>query len=230
MNPSSGRSRNAPAISSKAESVTSADPVCSEPASIWSMAWSSCSMSACSAMGALHLSPQALYCAELKLFHRSFAPPELLGDLPDAFLLDEAHVDHPELRFRKAVHQLEQQGAVFGIGGNGGLGLLRRIADLPVLTSSSSPPRRARRFPSTTRQRASPATQTFGFLRELRERHRLSDLQPGDGRRPAGRRRHTRDRSSARTGRQSGMGRAGRPRLASFRHSPYSWVFRASPR
>ena len=88
-------------------------------------------MSACSAMGALHLSPQALNCAELKLLHRSLAPPEFLGNLPDAFLLHEAHVNHPELRFRKPVHQLEQHGAVFDFGGNGGFGLLRRIADLP---------------------------------------------------------------------------------------------------
>src|SRR5437870_2496337 len=96
------------------------------------MAWSSCSMSARSGMGALHLSPQALNGTELQLLHRALAPPEFLGNLPDAFLLHETHVNHPELRFRKPVHQLEQYGAVFDFGGNGGFVLPRRIAGLPA--------------------------------------------------------------------------------------------------
>ena len=38
------------------------------------------------------------------MLHRAFAPPECLSDFPNAFLLHEPHVNHPELRFRKAVH------------------------------------------------------------------------------------------------------------------------------
>src|SRR5262245_64225347 len=96
------------------------------------MARSSCSMSGRSGMGALHLSPQALNCAELKLLHRALAAAEFLCNFPDALLLHEAHVNHTELRFRKPAHQLEQHGAVFDFGGNSGFGLPRRTAGLPA--------------------------------------------------------------------------------------------------
>src|SRR6516225_6109391 len=61
-------------------------------------------------MCALPLSPQALDGAELKLFDRAFASPELCGNFTNAFLLNKAHMNHTELRFREPVHQLKQDG------------------------------------------------------------------------------------------------------------------------
>src|SRR5262249_57192668 len=120
-----------PAISIKAESVESAGRVCLVPASIASMASSSRSMSGRSGMGALHLSPQALNCTELKLLDSTLAPAEFLGYLANALLLHEPHVNHAELGLWKPVHQLEQHGAVFDFGGNCGFGLPHRISGLP---------------------------------------------------------------------------------------------------
>src|SRR3989442_967332 len=161
LNRSSGRSRNVPAISIKAESVGSADPVCLAPASIPSMAWSSCSMSARSGMGALHLSPKTLNCTELKLLHRALAPPEFLGNLPDAFLLHEAHVNHSELRFRKPVHQLEQHGAAFDFGGNGGFWVPPPIARLPARALSVVGPDARGGPPPPPRKKHPPPPELF---------------------------------------------------------------------
>ena len=81
-------------------------------------------------MGALDLSPQALYGAELKLLDSSFAPPKLKGDLTDALLLDEAQLNHAVLRFREPVHQLEKHGGAVDFSGCRGFGLGRRMAGL----------------------------------------------------------------------------------------------------
>src|SRR5258707_104222 len=74
------------------------------------MAWSSNSSSARSGMSALHLCPQILDGPKLQLFNGPLAAAQRLGDLPDALLLHEAHMNHAELCFRKPIHQLEQHG------------------------------------------------------------------------------------------------------------------------
>src|SRR5262245_21608232 len=134
LNPSSGKSRNLTAISIKAESVgppaalPSAEVL--EPESIASIAWSSCSMSGRSAMRVLHLSAQVLDCAELKLLNGTLAAPEFDGNLANALLFHEAHVNHSELGFRQPGHQLEQHGGVFDFSVNGGFRLRGKIARL----------------------------------------------------------------------------------------------------
>src|SRR3982751_621299 len=61
-----------------------------------------------SGMSTLHLSPETLNRAKLQLFHGALAAAHFAGDLSNALLLHKAHVNHPELRLRKPVHQLEQ--------------------------------------------------------------------------------------------------------------------------
>src|SRR5436190_14253507 len=99
LKPSSGMYCRVAAISTKP-----AGPSGAMPFSTASMARSSCSMSARSGTGDLHLSAQALDGTELKLLHGSFAAPQFLRNLADAFLLHEAQMNYAELRFRKPVH------------------------------------------------------------------------------------------------------------------------------
>src|SRR5262249_43089539 len=54
------------------------------------------------------LHPQALQSPELQLFHRTFGPPQRLGDLADSFLLRKSHCDHAPLILGKLIDQTKQ--------------------------------------------------------------------------------------------------------------------------
>src|SRR5258705_10798934 len=95
-----------------------------------SIAWSSNSSSARSGMSALHLSPEILNGPKLQLFDSAFAAVHFLSDLPNTFLLHEAHMDHAKLRFGKPIHELEKHGAAFDLIRRGLLGLRGRLAGL----------------------------------------------------------------------------------------------------
>src|SRR5580700_2793716 len=82
-------------------------------------------------MSALHLSPEILDGPELQLLYRALAAAELAGNLADAFLFHEAHVNHSELRFRKPLHELEQYGAALDFRETGAVGVERRISRFP---------------------------------------------------------------------------------------------------
>src|SRR5207253_1649353 len=87
LKPSSGMYCSVAAISIKPAGPSGSGAM---PFSRASINWSSCSMSARSGMGDLHLSAQALDGTELKLLHGSLGPPEFLSDLTNALLLHEA--------------------------------------------------------------------------------------------------------------------------------------------
>jgi hypothetical protein len=55
-------------------------------------------------MATLHLRPQALQRAELKLLHGAFAPGQLFRDFTNAFLLHETLEDHAALIFGKVFY------------------------------------------------------------------------------------------------------------------------------
>src|SRR5580692_9717090 len=77
---SAGKLRKRPAIPASGANSGS-PPAVGVPVSIDSMARSSCSASERSGMGALHLSPQVLDGAELKLLHRALAARQFPGNL-----------------------------------------------------------------------------------------------------------------------------------------------------
>src|SRR5690242_7318683 len=108
---SAGKSRTSPAIPASASNSGSPPPAGDSPASRDSIAPSNRSNSSCSGMAGLHLRAQVLEGAQLKLFHRSFAAPQGVGNLPYALLLHKPHVNHAELRLREPLHQLEQHSA-----------------------------------------------------------------------------------------------------------------------
>src|ERR1700732_5210741 len=85
-----------------------------------------------SGMGALHLSPQVLDGAKLKLLHRALAALELLGYLADALLLHKSHVNHTKLRLREPLQQLKQHGAAFDFVRGRRLRRCRKIPRLPA--------------------------------------------------------------------------------------------------
>src|SRR5690348_1541082 len=78
-------------------------------------------------MSALHLSPQILDRAKLKLLHGTLAALHLPGDFADALLLDESHMNHPELSLREPVYQLKQHGVALDFRGIRLLRLFRRV-------------------------------------------------------------------------------------------------------
>src|SRR5690348_16560484 len=87
---SSGRPRSAAAICASA-ARSAFPPVANDaPLSIESMAWSSCSIRGRSGIGALHLSPQVLDCAKLKLFHGALAAAKFFGNFFDALLFHKS--------------------------------------------------------------------------------------------------------------------------------------------
>src|SRR5712692_1363025 len=98
-----GISRRAPAIRTRGSS-SGPDVPEAAPARMASMAWSSNSSSARSGISALHLGPEILNGPELQLLHRAFAAAQFLGDLTDALLLHEAHMNHAKLGFWKPAH------------------------------------------------------------------------------------------------------------------------------
>src|SRR5579863_7615885 len=100
---SAGISRSALATRTR-ESSSGAEVSATAPARIASIAWSSNSSSARSGMSALHLSPEVLNGPKLQLFHGALTAVQLLGDLADALLLHEAHMNHAKLRLREPVH------------------------------------------------------------------------------------------------------------------------------
>jgi hypothetical protein len=61
------------------------------------------------------LSAQSLQRSPLKLFDGSFAPSELLRDLPNALPIGETHDDHPTLIGGKAIDELEEQGTLLDL-------------------------------------------------------------------------------------------------------------------
>src|SRR5579859_4202929 len=104
-------------------------------ASIWLMAWSSSSKIVGLFMIAPHITAQGLQGAKLKLLYGPFRAPQLLRNLPQAFLLHKPAEDHQALVFGKALDKLKHHGAPFNFMVRAGLfQILRR--DLLVLRFS----------------------------------------------------------------------------------------------
>src|SRR5215831_5894108 len=122
-----------------------------------SIARSSCSLRSRSGIRTLHLGAQVLDRAKLKLLHGAFAASEFRGNLPDALLLHKSHVNDAELRLRKPLNELEQDGAALDLVCRGRLRGCQRISCFAARTFVviRDEPRRNSQQPSQER-RASP--------------------------------------------------------------------------
>src|SRR5205085_1396397 len=110
LNWGSAISRSAAATVRSSATSPSAAP--GRPASIASIAESSCSIRSCSAM--IQLRAQLLQRSPLQLFDRAVALAELRGHFTDAALLEETEDQHSALLGRQAVEAARQHRALLG--------------------------------------------------------------------------------------------------------------------